>query len=202
MWAGGRVRFPQQGGPLLDGRRAVCIEGIRDAKVKGLSGEEKIFVSIERRVATVGEQETEDEIRSRVWQASEEDFGDAEIIEKRDLVFLREKTLEQLENDKASFSKGSRIVKPPSGPEFSFKLRPNKSMLFRYSALTFNAHSIHLDKSYAQNIEGYRNLLVHDEEMSICAKPKRGLDTNQWEVWIAGEDGGLAVKGTVHTSEL
>lgn len=111
MWAGGRVRFPQQGGPLLDGRRAVCIEGIRDVKVKGLSGEEKIFVSIERRVATVGEQETEEEIRSRVWQAGEEDFGDAEIIEKRDLVFLREKTPEQLENDKASFSKGGRIVK-------------------------------------------------------------------------------------------
>ncbi|GAD95828.1 conserved hypothetical protein [Paecilomyces variotii No. 5] len=233
MWAGGRVRFPQQGGPLLDGRRAVCIEGIRDVRVKGLNGEEKIFVSIERRVATVGEQETEEEIRNRVWQASEEDFGDAEIIEKRDLVFLREKTPEQLQNDQASFSKGA-----PSDPEFSFKLRPNKSLLFRYSALTFNAHSIHLDKSYAQNVEGYRNLLVHgplsltllltvlrchlsklghvirdieyrnlaplyvDEEMVICAKPKRGLDANQWEVWIAGEDGGLTVKGTVHTSEL
>ncbi|KAJ9197061.1 hypothetical protein DTO164E3_2204 [Paecilomyces variotii] len=238
MWAGGRVRFPQQGGPLLDGRRAVCIEGIRDVKVKGLDGQEKIFVSIERRVATVGEQETEEEIRSRVWQASEEDFGDAEIIERRDLVFLREKTPEQLQNDKASFSKGGRIVKPPSDPELSFKLRPNKALLFRYSALTFNAHSIHLDKSYAQDVEGYRNLLVHGplsltllltvlrchlyklgrvirdieyrnlaplyvcEEMTICAKPKRGLDTNQWEVWIAGEDGGLTVRGTVHTSEL
>lgn len=34
-------------------------------------------------------------------------------------------------------------------------------MLFRFSALTFNAHSIHLDQSYVHEVEGYRNLLVH-----------------------------------------
>jgi hydroxyacyl-ACP dehydratase HTD2-like protein with hotdog domain len=111
MWAAGRVRFPQQSGPLLDGKRAVCIEGIRDVKVKGLSGEEKIYVGIERRVATVEEQETEEQLRSRIWQPNEEDFGDAEVIERRDLVFMREKTPEQLQNDKASFSKSSRIVR-------------------------------------------------------------------------------------------
>ena len=38
---------------------------------------------------------------------------------------------------------------------------PSKALLFRFSALTFNAHSIHLDTDYARNIEGYRNLLVH-----------------------------------------
>lgn len=27
--------------------------------------------------------------------------------------------------------------------------------------MTFNAHSIHLDKEYTQNQEGFRNLLVH-----------------------------------------
>jgi hypothetical protein len=34
-------------------------------------------------------------------------------------------------------------------------------MLFRFSALTFNAHLIHLDKEYARDVEGHRNLLVH-----------------------------------------
>lgn len=38
---------------------------------------------------------------------------------------------------------------------------PTKSLLFRFSALTFNAHSIHLDQSYTRDQEGYRNLLVH-----------------------------------------
>jgi hydroxyacyl-ACP dehydratase HTD2-like protein with hotdog domain len=33
--------------------------------------------------------------------------------------------------------------------------------LFRFSALTFNAHAIHLDPQYCREVEGYRNLLVH-----------------------------------------
>lgn len=49
----------------------------------------------------------------------------------------------------------------PSDPAFCHRLMPTKALLFRFSALTFNAHSIHLDKSYTQNQEGYRNLLVH-----------------------------------------
>ena len=38
---------------------------------------------------------------------------------------------------------------------------PTKQLLFRFSALTFNAHSIHLDSAYTRDVEGYRNLLVH-----------------------------------------
>lgn len=49
----------------------------------------------------------------------------------------------------------------PSGASFRHSILPTKSLLFRFSALTFNAHSIHLDKNYTQNQEGYRNLLVH-----------------------------------------
>lgn len=49
----------------------------------------------------------------------------------------------------------------PLNPEFSHTLTPSRALLFRYSALTFNAHSIHLDRHYAQNTEGYPGLLVH-----------------------------------------
>jgi 3-methylfumaryl-CoA hydratase len=38
---------------------------------------------------------------------------------------------------------------------------PDEALLFRYSALTFNAHRIHYDKSYATNVECYPGLLVH-----------------------------------------
>lgn len=34
-------------------------------------------------------------------------------------------------------------------------------MLFRYSALTFNAHAIHLDETYTRDVEGFPGLLVH-----------------------------------------
>jgi len=40
-------------------------------------------------------------------------------------------------------------------------LTPTPELLFRFSALTFNAHRIHLDRDYARRVEGHRNLLVH-----------------------------------------
>ena len=38
---------------------------------------------------------------------------------------------------------------------------PDPILLFRFSALTFNAHRIHYDRSYATTIEGYPGLVVH-----------------------------------------
>jgi 3-methylfumaryl-CoA hydratase len=38
---------------------------------------------------------------------------------------------------------------------------PAESLLFRYSALTFNSHRIHYDRRYVTEIEGYPGLVVH-----------------------------------------
>jgi len=38
---------------------------------------------------------------------------------------------------------------------------PDPSLLFRYSALTFNTHRIHYDLPYARDVERYRGLVVH-----------------------------------------
>lgn len=38
---------------------------------------------------------------------------------------------------------------------------PDTSLLFRFSALTFNAHRIHYDRPYATGEEGYPGLVVH-----------------------------------------
>jgi 3-methylfumaryl-CoA hydratase len=35
------------------------------------------------------------------------------------------------------------------------------TLLFRYSALTFNGHRIHYDQAYAREVEGYPGLVVH-----------------------------------------
>ncbi len=51
---------------------------------------------------------------------------------------------------------------PAEAPaEFSRTLRPDPVMLFRYSALTFNAHRIHYDQPYVTKVEGYPGLVVH-----------------------------------------
>jgi 3-methylfumaryl-CoA hydratase len=34
-------------------------------------------------------------------------------------------------------------------------------LLFRFSALTYNAHRIHYDRDYARHVEGYPGLVVH-----------------------------------------
>jgi 3-methylfumaryl-CoA hydratase len=46
-------------------------------------------------------------------------------------------------------------------PEWSLSIAPSSSLLFRYSALTFNAHRIHYDLPYATEVEGYPGLVVH-----------------------------------------
>lgn len=37
----------------------------------------------------------------------------------------------------------------------------SSTLLFRYSALTFNGHRIHYDQDYARDVEGYDGLVVH-----------------------------------------
>jgi 3-methylfumaryl-CoA hydratase len=45
--------------------------------------------------------------------------------------------------------------------DFEHEIRPDPVLLFRFSALTFNAHRIHYDHPYATAVEGYKGLVVH-----------------------------------------
>lgn len=38
---------------------------------------------------------------------------------------------------------------------------PDETMLFQYSALGFNSHRIHIDRSHARNVEGFPDLVVN-----------------------------------------
>jgi 3-methylfumaryl-CoA hydratase len=49
----------------------------------------------------------------------------------------------------------------PGGEQFSRRIEPDPVLLFRYSALTFNGHRIHYDRSYVTQEEGYPGLIVH-----------------------------------------
>ncbi|MEO8157885.1 MAG: MaoC family dehydratase N-terminal domain-containing protein [Betaproteobacteria bacterium] len=49
----------------------------------------------------------------------------------------------------------------PTGEMFSREIAPDPVLLFRYSALTFNSHRIHYDRSYVTQVEGYPGLIVH-----------------------------------------
>jgi 3-methylfumaryl-CoA hydratase len=49
----------------------------------------------------------------------------------------------------------------PADATFSQEIVPDPVLLFRYSALTFNGHRIHYDRSYVTEVEGYPGLVVH-----------------------------------------
>lgn len=50
---------------------------------------------------------------------------------------------------------------PASPPEIIRSITADPIQLFRFSALTFNAHRIHYDLPYTTQIEGYPGLVVH-----------------------------------------
>ncbi|RAH68201.1 uncharacterized protein BO66DRAFT_421688 [Aspergillus aculeatinus CBS 121060] len=177
LWAGGSVQFAATGGLLLDGCRAVCIETIRDVLVRGQTGEEKVIVRIERRIGKIREGENHSQIRDRIWKVEEADLGHSSIIEHRHLIFMRDRTPEQLTGDRVNFQKPSRTIK------FA---------------------QIHMsDLGFAIREINYKNLapLFVGEELTICGKPKAGSH-GVWDMWIEDRDGGLAVRGTVQGSPL
>ncbi|KAF2091115.1 hypothetical protein K490DRAFT_62436 [Saccharata proteae CBS 121410] len=162
MWAGGYVRFAN---PLYDEKSLMyqhygaCREKIRDVTVKGKKGEEKVFVGIERRFIS-GEGVDDLEILEReLSQKDENEMGAASVVERRNIVFMRERSPEEAK--KAVEEQMTKMLKPQHKPEFEHTFIPTQSLLFRFSALTFNAHRIHLDREYCRTVEGHRDLLVH-----------------------------------------
>jgi 3-methylfumaryl-CoA hydratase len=55
----------------------------------------------------------------------------------------------------------SRRAAPPEDCPWRQEVRVDVPMLFRFSALTFNAHRIHYDRGWATEAEGYPGLVVH-----------------------------------------
>lgn len=54
-----------------------------------------------------------------------------------------------------------RTNDPQETPHWTRTIYPDDTFLFRYSALTFNAHRIHYDRRYATQEERYPGLVVH-----------------------------------------
>ncbi|KAI1143907.1 hypothetical protein F5Y05DRAFT_10505 [Hypoxylon sp. FL0543] len=151
MWAGGSIEFNDDF--RLDSSPVVCKESIDEVTVKGAEGQEKIFVDVLR------EYMRKEEFENTSLRGLPMAQG---IRERRTLVFMRGVSKEQVRGNLAKALKGrDRIVKAPNVPDFSITLTPTPTLLFHYSALTFNAHLIHLDPGFCREVEGHRNLLVH-----------------------------------------
>ena len=78
--------------------------------------------------------------------------GGAAITEEQDIVY---RAMPQAGEGGAA-PKAAR-----TDEQFSRRIVPDPVLLFRFSALTFNAHRIHYDRPYATGEEGYPGLVVH-----------------------------------------
>jgi 3-methylfumaryl-CoA hydratase len=56
---------------------------------------------------------------------------------------------------------GTQPQPAPAEAAWERTIQADDVLLFRYSALTFNAHRIHFDRRYATAVEGYSGLVVH-----------------------------------------
>ena len=73
------------------------------------------------------------------------------IEERQDIVYLPMPTE----------WRAPRAVPVPEAPVLDETVPMSAALLFRYSACTFNAHRIHYDLAYAQEVEKYPGLVVH-----------------------------------------
>lgn len=83
-----------------------------------------------------------------------------EISDARGVTITEEHDIVYRENA----SPDAPVPTPPTAPvdeSFSREIAPDPVLLFRYSALTFNGHRIHYDRSYVTEVEGYPGLVVH-----------------------------------------
>ncbi|MFI0961257.1 MaoC family dehydratase N-terminal domain-containing protein [Streptomyces sp. NPDC021080] len=88
--------------------------------------------------------------------------GEIRTVEEQDIVY------KQADAVPGSVAKPTAApAEAPAGP-WSFALRPDPTLLFRFSALTYNAHRIHYDRGYVREVEGYPDLVVHGPLLALA----------------------------------
>jgi 3-methylfumaryl-CoA hydratase len=78
------------------------------------------------------------------------------LRERQNIVY---RDLDRREN--ASTPTTKPAAAPATKPTWQRQVRGDPVLLFRYSALTFNGHRIHYDRSYCVEEESYPGLIVH-----------------------------------------
>ncbi len=132
MWAGGRIETLA---PIRVGDRVRRVSTIADVTRKeGRSGE-LWFVAVDHAYGTP---------------------RGLAIRERHDIVYR-----EAAGPAKAPRPEPAAARNEPGREGAAWTLETPPTLLFRYSALTFNGHRIHYDLPYATEIEGYEGLVVH-----------------------------------------
>jgi 3-methylfumaryl-CoA hydratase len=159
MWAGGRLTFSPGATVAAPLRRTSVVADIT-AKT-GRSGD-LVFVEVAHRLEPFG-------------------AGAPTITETQDLVYRDAPPVAPPAWPPGTTGPGSApATGGPAGPStaegagpddatwvWRIDLATDPTLLFRFSALTYNAHRIHYDRAYATGAEGYPGLVVHGPLQAI-----------------------------------
>lgn len=138
------------------------------------------------------------------------------VTEEQDLVY----------RDIVPYAPAAPVL-PEHEPAWTRTIEPDPVLLFRFSALTFNPHRIHYDRSYVTSVEGYPALVVHGPLTAILlldlvrrSEPGKALRSFTFraqsplfddgpfrvegrpveggaDLWAVGPSGGVAMTATV-----
>jgi len=125
--------------PLRLGEPAESVSSLGDVTVKQGRTGEMAFVTV----------------RSEISQGSR-----LCVVEEQDIVYRSG------ENEKRRFDYDAADA-PPADAALRRSIRPDSRLLFRFSALTANAHRIHYDEPYVREVEGYPGLVVHGPLLAL-----------------------------------
>ena len=196
LWAGGSISLYTHLPRDYDGSPPYhMVERPIDLRIVGQRRPERVFVKIRKSFYSSGKlappQYNEKRILEILGQrpvfktynklgASGDILTKGPIFEEDyELCFLR---------DPPNLSVSSKVVRPPENPKFTHTITPNRHLLFCWSALTYNAHLIHLDPEFVKREYSAPGLLVHGpltlflilewfiRQLTIYAK-SRGLST-------------------------
>ena len=142
MWAGGELRWDPKN-RLAVGDEATETTKLltADAKVTR-TGEEMIVVGVEKTF---------------------ENVKGIALVDRRDWVF-RTQLLSRDPIPEHVLEQSRRTVNLPEPSDDDVKVRDflqTPVSLFRFSALTFNAHMIHFSRPWCREVEGHREIVVH-----------------------------------------
>jgi len=141
MFAGGRCEIVQ---PLRLGEPAERISSLGNVTAKQGGSGELLFVTQHY------------ELRQR---------GRTCLVEEQYLVYRSGLSPSHGQQDTVTSDDSAGPL--PDGP-WRLPLHPDPTLLFRFSALTANAHRIHYDAPYARDEEGYPGLVVHGPLLALA----------------------------------
>lgn len=190
VWAGGYLEFPKSHLRIngAEGPNHVAVnERITDARLLGNLSDEnaKVMVTLTKTLFTSqasleGQPVYGDQGELRISKTK----GNILVKEEKHLCFMRE-------IPPSLKSASARRIAFPSDPDYSQTMVPSPTLLFRFSSLTRNAHAIHLDGEYTQQVYGLPKLIVHGPLTSVLMLDVLGAAL---ALQSKKEAGGLAIR--------